>query len=296
MNKPKSPNRGLGRGLSSLMSDVNQTHDAPADRALKSEQSLPIDQIYPNPDQPRRTFNEEALSDLTASIAEKGIIQPLIVRKRESENGSYEIVAGERRWRAAQRAKLHEVPVIVRNFNDVEVLEVAIIENIQRSDLNAIDEAAGYKQLMEKFGRTQDEMGKALGKSRSHIANSVRLLTLPNSVQAFLEDGRLSAGHARALVGHPDADELAAEIVKKGLSVRDAEKLSKKAKSKPTKPARGKSVPKDADTVQIENELAANLGMKVSISHADGKENGQIVLNYRNLEQLDDLLRLLSGG
>ncbi|MCF2906038.1 ParB/RepB/Spo0J family partition protein [Octadecabacter sp. CECT 8868] len=296
MNKPKSPNRGLGRGLSSLMSDVNQTHDAPSDRPLRSEQSLPIDQVYPNPDQPRRTFDEESLSDLTASIAEKGIIQPLIVRKRDSDSGAYEIVAGERRWRAAQRAKLHEVPVIVRDFNDVEVLEVAIIENIQRSDLNAIDEAAGYKQLMEKFGRTQDEMGKALGKSRSHIANSVRLLTLPSSVQAFLEDGRLSAGHARALVGHPDADALAAEIVKKGLSVRDAERLSKKDKSKLTMPARKKPAPKDADTVQIENELGANLGMKVSISHADGKENGQIVLNYRNLEQLDDLLRLLSGS
>ena len=295
MSNSKKPTRGLGRGLSSLMSDVNVPADTKQGQN-SGERSLPVDQIYPNPDQPRRTFDDQAMNDLTASIAEKGIIQPLIVREKTTANGRYEIVAGERRWRAAQRAQLHQVPVIIRDFSDVEVLEVAIIENIQRSDLNAVDEAAGYKQLMEKFGRTQEEMGKALGKSRSHIANSVRLLSLPTSVLTFLADGRLSAGHARTLVGHPDADKLAAEIVKKGLSVRDAEKLTKIAKSKTLKKTPSNIVIKDADTVQIENDLAAHLGMKVNIAHAAGKENGQVVLHYRDLEQLDDVLRLLSGS
>lgn len=296
MSTPKTPNRGLGRGLSALMSDVNAPSESASSVETSTDRTLPTDQIYPNPDQPRRTFDDQAMDDLTASIAEKGIIQPLIVRRKPTKNGSYEIVAGERRWRAAQRAQLHEVPVIIRDFTDLEVLEVAIIENIQRSDLNAIDEAAGYKQLMEKFGRTQEDMGKALGKSRSHIANSVRLLTLPSSVQMFLQDGRLSAGHARTLVGHPNADQLAAEIVKKGLSVRDAEKLAKTAKRPQKRVSSGKLVTKDADTIQIENDLSAHLGLKVNIAHAAGKENGQVVLNYRDLEQLDDLLRLLSGS
>lgn len=295
MNKQKTPTRGLGRGLSSLMSDVSTPIETKS-AETGNDRTVSVDQIYPNPDQPRRTFDDRAMEDLTASIAEKGIIQPLIVRERPSPNGKFEIVAGERRWRAAQRAQLHQVPVIVRDFNDVEVLEVAIIENIQRSDLNAIDEAAGYKQLMEKFGRTQEEMGTALGKSRSHIANSVRLLTLPDSVQSMLADGRLSAGHARTLVGHPDADKLAAEIVKKGLSVRNAEKLAKTSKTNPTKRKAHVSSEKDADTIQIEGDLSAHLGMKVKIDHAAGKENGQIVLHYRDLEQLDDVLRLLSGS
>ena len=296
MSTPKAPTRGLGRGLSALMSDVSNPSAAPEQPTASGTRTVPIDQIYPNPDQPRRTFDEQALEDLTASISTKGIIQPLIVRRKPSANGDYEIVAGERRWRAAQRAQLHEAPVIIRDFTDLEVLEVAIIENIQRSDLNAIDEAAGYKQLMEKFGRTQEEMGTALGKSRSHIANSVRLLTLPNSVQLFLQDGRLSAGHARTLVGHPDADSLAAEIVKKGLSVREAEKLAKSSKTPKKRTIPGRAPNKDADTVQIENDLSAHLGMKVNITHAAGKENGQVVLHYRDLEQLDDLLRLLSGN
>ena len=295
MSKPKTPNRGLGRGLSSLMSDVAAPNDPkPAGNAI--DRAIHVDQIYPNPDQPRRTFDDQAMDDLTASIAEKGIIQPLIVRERPSANGKYEIVAGERRWRAAQRAQLHEAPVIVRAFSDLEVLEVAIIENIQRSDLNAVDEAAGYKQLMEKFGRTQEEMGTALGKSRSHIANSVRLLTLPDTVLSYLADGRLSAGHARTLVGHPDAEKLAAEIVKKGLSVRNAEKLVKSTKFSVPKKKTIRVSTKDADTIQIESDLSAQLGMKVNIDHAAGKENGQVVLHYRDLEQLDDVLRLLSGG
>ncbi len=295
MSTSKPPTRGLGRGLSALMSDVATSNPEPSEPRITAQRMLRTDEIYPNPDQPRRTFNDQAMDDLTASIAEKGIIQPLIVRAKTSAAGKFEIVAGERRWRAAQRAQLHEVPVIIRDFSDLEVLEVAIIENIQRSDLNSIDEAAGYKQLMEKFGRTQDEMGKALGKSRSHIANSVRLLTLPGSVQNFLVDGRLTAGHARTLIGHPDADALAAEIVKKGLSVREAEKLAKAGKDKKTTRSTRKPSEKDADTIQIEKDLAAQLGLRVNISHTAGKENGQIILHYRDLEQLDDLLRLLSG-
>jgi ParB family chromosome partitioning protein len=293
MSPFKPSTRGLGRGLSSIMSDVNTPVVGDGSSRSLTDQTLSIDQIYPNPDQPRRTFDNQAMDDLTASISEKGIIQPLIVRKKTSVNGMYEIVAGERRWRAAQRAQLHEVPVIVRDFTDVEVLEVAIIENIQRSDLNAIDEAAGYKQLMQKFGRTQEEMGKALGKSRSHIANQIRLLTLPDSVQIYLQDGTLSAGHARTLVGHPDADKLAAVIVKKGLSVRDTEKLVKKLKI-PSKNPKIKKIMKDADTIAIENDLSAQLGLKVNITHSDGHENGQVILSYSNLNQLDDLLRILS--
>ncbi|MDA9208356.1 ParB/RepB/Spo0J family partition protein [Octadecabacter sp.] len=296
MSAPKKTTRGLGRGLSALMSDVTPAENITTAEADGADRSIPIEKIYPNPDQPRRTFDDQAMADLTASIAEKGVIQPLIVRRKQSPNGEFEIVAGERRWRASQRAKLHDVPVIIRDFSDLEVLEVAIIENIQRSDLNAIDEAAGYKQLMEKFGRTQDEMGKALGKSRSHIANAVRLLTLPPHVQTLLEQRKLSAGHARALVSHPNAEALALEIVKKGLSVREAEKLAKAEKSHTQKARKPKALAKDADTVQVENELSAQLGMKVSVNHAAGRENGQLVLNYRDLEQLDDLLRLLSGG
>ena len=296
MSPAKPPTRGLGRGLSSIMSDVNSPIDGDGSLHSSTDQKLSTDQIYPNPNQPRRTFDNQAMDDLTASISEKGIIQPLIVRKKTSVNGLYEIVAGERRWRAAQRAQLHEVPVIIRDFTDVEVLEVAIIENIQRSDLNAIDEAAGYKQLMEKFGRTQEDMGKALGKSRSHIANQIRLLSLPDSVQIYLQNGNLSAGHARTLVGHPDSAKLAAEIVKKGLSVRDTEKLVKKSKNPSRNPASNKKITKDADTVQIENDLSAQLGLKVNIAHSVGHENGQVILSYSDLDQLDDLLRILSGS
>lgn len=296
MSPAKPPTRGLGRGLSSIMSDVNSPIDGDGSLHSSTDQKLSTDQIYPNPNQPRRTFDNQAMDDLTASISEKGIIQPLIVRKKTSVNGLYEIVAGERRWRAAQRAQLHEVPVIIRDFTDVEVLEVAIIENIQRSDLNAIDEAAGYKQLMEKFGRTQEDMGKALGKSRSHIANQIRLLTLPDSVQIYLQNGNLSAGHARTLVGHTDAAKLAAEIVKKGLSVRDTEKLVKKSKNPSRNPSSNKKITKDADTVQIENDLSAQLGLKVNIAHSVGHENGQVILSYSDLDQLDDLLRILSGS
>ena len=288
--------RGLGRGLSALMADIPQEQAQTGDRARRSDQMVPVERIHPNPDQPRRTFPEDALADLAASIKEKGVIQPLIVRPAPNRDGHFEIVAGERRWRASQIAQRHEVPVLVRDFNDTEVLEVAIIENIQRSDLNPVDEAAGYRQLMDKFGHTQDQMATALGKSRSHIANLLRLLSLPNDVQGFLTDGELSAGHARALVGHPDASALARDVIKRGLSVRDTEKLAKSPRVTATPARNAVAAPtKDADTVQIENELTANLGMKVSIDHKAGSEGGRLTLNYRSLEQLDDLLRALSG-
>lgn len=291
----RNKNRGLGRGLSALMADVSVDH--PTDSPRKAETHVPVERVHPNPDQPRRVFNNDALAELASSIKEKGIIQPLIVRPLAGRPDNYEIVAGERRWRAAQIAQLHEVPVIVRTFDDTEVLEIAIIENIQRADLNPVDEAAGYRQLMDKFGHTQDQMSQALGKSRSHIANLLRLLNLPDDVQRMLTEGQLSAGHARALVGHPFASALARQIVENGLSVRDAERLAKKDTNKaPQAPKQPKSSgSKDADTIQIEGELSATLGMKVSIDHADGGEGGKMVLNYRSLDQLDDLLRALGG-
>ena len=209
--------RGLGRGLSALMADVAPPE--PGDAApRRSQQAIPVDRIHPNPDQPRRTFQREALDELAASIREKGVIQPLILRADPSNPEAYQIVAGERRWRAAQIARLHEVPAIVREFDDLEVLEIAIIENIQRADLNAIEEAAGYRQLMDRFGHTQEKLAEALGKSRSHIANTMRLLTLPDLVQDMVAEGKLSAGHARALVTASDPLALAREVADRGLS------------------------------------------------------------------------------
>ncbi len=287
-------NKGLGRGLSALMSDIQPAESA-SDRTVASpDQFLPIEQIKANPNQPRRTFDDDKLSELADSVRERGILQPIIVRPDPTAEGSYQIVAGERRWRAAQLAQLHEVPVLIRDFTDTEVLEVAIIENIQRSDLNAVDEAAGYRSLMDQFGHTQEQMASVLGKSRSHIANMLRLLNLPEDVQTLLSDGRLSAGHARTLVGHENASALAREIVSKGLSVRDAEKLTKA----PSRPQKKPTVPreeKDADTVQIERDLSAQLGLKVNIDHQAGSDGGKLTLTYKSLDQLDDLLQLLSG-
>jgi len=289
--------RGLGRGLSALMADVNESHSRAEERPGQPDRVVPIEKIVPNPEQPRRAFDKDSLEDLAASIREKGIIQPLIVRPSPKTEGSFEIVAGERRWRAAQIAKLHDVPVLVRDFDDTEVLEVAIIENVQRADLNPVEEATGYNQLMEKFGHTQERLAAALGKSRSHIANSVRLLSLPDEVLTYLREGRLSAGHARALVPAEDPALLARQVVKKGLSVRETEKLAKTEQGNifadGTKKTRT-APEKDADTVALEGELSATLGMKVAVNHKPGKENGQMVISYDSFEQLDDLCRLLS--
>ena len=268
--------RGLGRGLSALMADVSEPVEDDASQA-RGDQQVPIERIHPNPNQPRKRFESAPLDDLVASIKEKGVLQPLIVRPSPRQQGDYEIVAGERRWRASQRVPLHEVPVIVREFDDTEVLEVAIIENIQRADLNPVDEAAGYRQLMDRFGHTQDQLATALGKSRSHIANLLRLLSLPDAVQRLMVEGQLSAGHARTLVGQDDAEAIARKIVKDGLSVRDAEKLAKARKGEGQgAQKRGKMSSKDADTRQIEAELAASLKMKVSIDHDASGEAGTV--------------------
>ena len=287
--------RGLGRGLSALMSDVaveRYSAGAPQPRGV---QTLPVEAISPNPDQPRRRFDKTALDELAASIKEKGIIQPLVVRAIGSN--SYQIVAGERRWRAAQQAQLHEVPVVVRDFTDLEVVEIAIIENVQRADLNPIEEATGYRQLMEKFGHTQEKLSEALGKSRSHIANLLRLLQLPETVRSMVEEGRLSAGHARALITSDNPEDLAREVVAKGLSVRATEALVKaRAAAITPRPARSAASPeKDADTRALEGDLSAALGMSVTITHGAAGEGGTVSIRYKTLEQLDDLCGRLSG-
>ncbi len=302
MTKKPLKQRGLGRGLSALMADVSEDTAPKTDSTpTRPDLLVPIEKVFANPDQPRRSFDKDQLEELSASIAEKGIIQPLIVREKPGGAGEYEIVAGERRWRAAQMAKLHDIPVLVRDFTDIEVLEVAIIENIQRADLNPVDEASGYNQLMEKFGHTQDKLSQALGKSRSYIANSVRLLQLPKEVQTYLADGKLSAGHARALITAEDPAALAREVIKKNLSVRETEKLVKSSADdnifasggKTAKPTAKPS--KDADTKALEGDLSANLGMKVSVDHTPGQESGKITVAYSTLDQLDDLCRLLSA-
>ncbi len=288
--------RGLGRGLSALMSDVTVDHDEkPA--VGGGPRFLPVDLIQPNPDQPRKTFTDQDMEELSASIREKGVIQPLVVRP--IEGGQFQIVAGERRWRAAQRAQLHEVPVVIREFSDLEVIEIAIIENIQRSDLNPIEEAAGYRQLMDRFGHTQEKLAEALGKSRSYIANLLRLLQLPPSVIAMVTDGRLTAGHARALITAPNPEELARKIVADGLSVRAAEALAKKQSQPGTSRAesKAKAVPeKDADTRALEGDLSAALGMRVTLTHANGNDGGTLSIRYKDLDQLDELCRVLGGG
>ncbi|MEO1107336.1 MAG: ParB/RepB/Spo0J family partition protein [Pseudomonadota bacterium] len=297
MSAKKTKSRGLGRGLSALMADVTQDGDGrtPAE-PRRPDMTVPIEKLKANPDQPRRTFMPEQLNELAASVKEKGIIQPLIVRS--IGDGAYEIVAGERRWRAAQMAQLHDIPVIIRDFDDTEVLEVAIIENIQRADLNAVEEAAGYKQLMDRFGHTQEKMAEALGKSRSHIANLLRLLSLPMDVQTLVIEGKLSAGHARALITAENASELAKLVVKDGLSVRATEALVKKQQQGDTPltapQSRNLTAGKDADTRALEKDLSAILAMKVVINHKPGTESGQVVLTYENLDQLDDLCAKLS--
>ncbi|WP_171123793.1 MULTISPECIES: ParB/RepB/Spo0J family partition protein [unclassified Ruegeria] len=296
MAAKKTKPRGLGRGLSALMADVTQeTEGLRPSEPRRADMKVPIEKLHANPNQPRRTFSREQLDELAASVKEKGIIQPLIVR--EIAEGDYEIVAGERRWRAAQMAQLHDIPVIVRDFDDTEVLEVAIIENIQRADLNAVEEAAGYKQLMDRFGHTQEKLAEALGKSRSHIANLLRLLSLPMDVQQLVVEGKLSAGHARALITSSNPSELAKIVVRDGLSVRATEALVKKEQADPVKAtpkSRNLDAGKDADTRALEKDLSAILAMKVTINHKSGTETGQVVLTYENLDQLDDLCAKLS--
>jgi len=291
----KPERRGLGRGLSALMADVapvQVTRDAPV--AAVGERMIAIEKIRPNVDQPRRDFDPDQLEDLANSIREKGVIQPLILRDMPNQPGMYEIVAGERRWRASQMAQLHEVPALIRDYNETEVLEIAIIENIQRADLNAVEEAAGYRQLMDRFGHTQEKIAEALGKSRSHIANLLRLLNLPDGIQDMVRKGQLSAGHARALVTADNPMELARHIASKGLSVRDAERLAKGPISKPVTSTPRPSE-KDADTLALECDMSAALGLKVQIDHGADLQSGKMTISYKTLEDLDRLCGLLSG-
>ncbi len=297
MSEKKGRSRGLGRGLSALMADVEPARDVAGEQSVRRpDMVVPVEMVAPNPDQPRRRFAESELQELAESIRARGILQPLIVRPDPREPATYQIVAGERRWRAAQLAQLHEVPVLVRDYDDTEVLEVAIVENIQRADLNPLEEAAGYRQLMDRFGHTQEKLAQALGKSRSHIANLLRLLNLPDEVQEMLREGRLSAGHARALVATDTPVEIARQVAAKGLSVRETEKLVKKSAQGPSQSGRVRPGPpeKDADTRALEGDLRAALGMGVSIEHDPGTNGGRMVIRYHSLEQLDTLCNLLS--
>ncbi len=292
----KADRRGLGRGLSALMADINLTpegHDA--EKARRPDLMVPVEDISPNPNQPRRHFDPAALKELADSIRRKGIIQPLILRPTTGP-GKFEIVAGERRWRAAQLAQMHAVPAILRDFSDSEVLEIAIIENIQRAELNPIEEALAYRQLMDRFGHTQEKVAEALSRSRSHIANLLRLLSLPEEVQSMVANGGLSAGHARALITLPNPLEIALKVVGKGLSVRETEDLVRKSATVGLRPkrvaARGE---KDADTRALESDLSAGLRMGVRIDH-DASGGGRLTVTYQNLDQLDLLCGALSAA
>ncbi|HXK54303.1 MAG TPA: ParB/RepB/Spo0J family partition protein [Hyphomicrobiales bacterium] len=282
----------LGRGLAALIGDMGNETDAPPRNG--STQRVPTAFLRPNPHNPRKSFAADQIEDLANSIREKGIVQPIIVRSVDGEADHFEIVAGERRWRAAQRAGLHEVPVLVYALSDREALEVAVVENVQRADLNPIEEALGYQQLIGEFDYTQEALAKVIGKSRSHVANMMRLLKLPAGVQDYLKAGELSAGHARALITHPDPEALARRIVELGFSVRDTESAANAARN-PRPAGQPGAVVKDADTLSLEKALGDVLGMRVSISHRGG-EGGELKIAYRSLEQLDDICRRLKGG
>jgi ParB family chromosome partitioning protein len=287
-------NRGLGRGLSALMADVALDGEGAEGGRAAPDRLLPIEALAPNPDQPRRSFDDAALEDLAASIRTRGILQPLIVRPRVQGSATHEIVAGERRWRAAQKAQLHEVPVIVRTLDDTEALELAIVENIQRADLSPLEEARAYRQLIERFGHTQEKLAQSLGKSRSHIANLMRLLSLPEDVLNAIEAGLLTAGHARALVTAKDPSALARQITADGLSVRQTEALAKRSPG--ARPSARRAPEKDADTRALEGDLAAHLKMGVTVTHKDVDGAGELRIRYRSLDQLDALCRLLTAS
>lgn len=289
------PKNRLGRGLASLIGDMPHGQPQPRVAADGEQRSLAVAQLRGGRFNPRKEFAEPELAELAESIRTKGLVQPIVVRPHPEDAQAYEIVAGERRWRAAQKAGVHTVPVIVRDLSDREVLELAIIENVQRADLNAIEEAGGYKELIKRFDYSQEQVSEIIGKSRSHVANTLRLLKLPESVQKYVLDGRLTAGHARTLVGRPDADALAQRIVEQDLNVREAEAL---AQSGPIGVA-GSSGPrktreKDPDTKAFEKELADSLGLKVEVKRGSG-ESGNLVIKYGNFDQLDYIRLRLTG-
>jgi len=270
--------KGLGRGLSSLMGEVNGDQK---ETTNLSETKISISKLRPSPIQPRRIFEKASIAELADSIKSKGLVQPILVRPSQSNPGEYEIIAGERRWRAAQVAQLHEIPAVVRNLDDVESLEIAIIENVQRADLSPIEEAAGYKKLMENYGHTQEALSEIVGKSRSHVANIIRLLSLPSSIQDMISQGLISSGHARAIMNSAFPEQLADKIISENLSVRQTEAI---VKSK--KPIVKKLKLKDPDTLDLEKRLTEKLGLDVLINHSQ-KRGGSIKIKYRSLEQLE---------
>ncbi|HMG79712.1 MAG TPA: ParB/RepB/Spo0J family partition protein [Xanthobacteraceae bacterium] len=279
----------LGRGLAALIGDVGTESSAERPRG---QRRAPTTSLRPNARNPRRNFSEDELDELTASLRERGMIQPIVARPVRGAPDAFEIIAGERRWRAAQRAGLHEVPVVIVEASDEEALQLAIIENVQRADLNPLEEAEGYRALIRDFSHSQDDVARIVGKSRSHVANTLRLQTLPNRVKEHIQSGRLSAGHARALVGHHDAERLAEEIVTRGLNVRQVEEIARQESSRNDKShPRKRSAGKSADTLALERRMSDALGLVVSID-ARG-ESGVVSIRYRNLDQLDDLARRL---
>jgi ParB family chromosome partitioning protein len=290
---PRKRPAGLGRGLSSLLGEVQQeapVHGGGAEAAQGAVQMIPVAGIEPHPGQPRRIFQEEALVELAASIQARGVIQPIVVRPHGHR---FQIVAGERRWRAAQKARLHEIPALVREFSDEETLEVALLENIQRQDLNAIEEAQAYRRLVDDYGHTQEELGRIVHKSRSHVANLLRLLDLPAKVQVMVGAGQLSMGHARALITARDPEGLAEEVVRRGLSVRETEKLAQAGKARKPRQPPLEYKGAGADIAALERQLGDLLGLKVAIKH--GPKGGQVTLGYSTLDQLDMICQRLSG-
>jgi ParB family transcriptional regulator, chromosome partitioning protein len=281
----------LGRGLAALIGDVGD--ETPAADSGTRPRRAPVENLQRNPRNPRRLFTDDELDELAASIRERGIIQPIVVRALKG--GNFEIIAGERRWRAAQRAGLHDVPIAVVEANDAQSLEYAIIENVQRADLNPIEEATGYLALMDDFNRTQEEVAQIVGKSRPHVANTIRLLKLSEPVKQLVRTGKLSAGHARLLVGQPNAESIARDIINKGWSVRDLEAdMRKDVAGQPRLETKGFAfIPKDADTRALERRLSDALGLDVSVDHRG--ESGTLRIKYRNLEQLDAVLKKLGG-
>jgi ParB family transcriptional regulator, chromosome partitioning protein len=294
MNEPiaKSNNRGLGRGLSALLGDTQPIMERSNDESsLAPPKEMPIELIRPNPNQPRRTFEADELSALAETIKAHGIVQPIVIREEQSTPGYYSIIAGERRWRAAQIAGLHTVPVVLRNFDDLQTLQVAIVENLQRQNLNAIEEAMAFGQLMDRFGYNQQNIADVIGKSRAYVANTIRLLGLPREVQDMVINGTLSAGHARAALSAPDPLAAANEMVSKNLSVREAENLVNKTQVARKNVSRETKV--DLDARALADDLSAVLGLIVDIKHR-GEKGGLLQITYQNLEQLDEICRKLS--
>jgi ParB family chromosome partitioning protein len=275
--------RGLGRGLSALLGEEDAAPEA-APRTMR------IDLLRPGRYQPRHQFDTTGIEALAQSIREKGVLQPLLVRRHPTLANIFEIVAGERRWRAAQLAQLHEVPVVLREIDDREALEIALVENLQRQDLSALEEAQAYQRLLDEFSHTQEAVAQAVGKSRSHVANTIRLLDLPSAVKRMLDEGQLTAGHARALLGASDPQVLAEEIVRRGLNVRQTERLAKRAKTKPSERA---PHDKDADTRAVEHELTLALGLPIRIDPARDGCAGTLIITYQSLDQLDEIIRRL---